>query len=280
MNILAATDLSARSDRAIDRAVSLSNQLDAPLHILHVVDDELPASIANQNRSEAEKLIDAHISSLPKVGRHKPTRSVVFGRADSRIVEEAEAADVGLIVLGTHREHALADMFVGTTAERVIRRAERPILVVKERPHTEYLRIMVALDFSICSRRALETALRLFPAAMFHLLHAYDLPFKGFMGSADPGGEISKRHHSDIQRLIAEESAAFLAGLSQTRPMPPILVLGSPIEAISAEFERLGPDLLVLGTHGRTGVAHALLGSVAEYFLANPRWDVLAVKAW
>lgn len=195
-------------------------------------------------------------------------------------MEQAETANAGLIVLGTHRERAVADMFVGTTAERVIRRAERPILVVKERPHAEYRRIMVALDFSMCSRRALETALRLFPAAAFHLVHAYDLPFKGFMGWSDPGGEISKRHHSDIQRLISEESAAFLSGLPQTRPMIPTLVLGTPIQAISEEFDRLSPDLLVLGTHGRTGVAHALLGSVAEYFLANPRRDVLAVKAW
>lgn len=100
------------------------------------------------------------------------------------------------------------------------------------------------------------------------------------MGTADRDAETSKRHEKDIQRLIAEESAAFFAGVSASAPLRPVSRLGSPIQVIGAELERMQPDLLVLGSHGRTGVAHALLGSVAGHFLASEPWDVLAAKAW
>ena len=52
------------------------------------------------------------------------------------------------------------------------------------------------------------------------------------------------------------------------------------VDTITRAVERFAPDLLVVGTHGRTGVAHALLGSVAGTLLADPPVDVLAVRAW
>jgi nucleotide-binding universal stress UspA family protein len=55
---------------------------------------------------------------------------------------------------------------------------------------------------------------------------------------------------------------------------------GRAPEVIRAEVERLRPDLLIVGTHGRTGVPHAIIGSVAEDLLSAPPCDVMAVKAW
>ena len=81
--------------------------------------------------------------------------------------------------------------------------------------------------------------------------------------------------------MIDQETGHFLAGLETgSVQMEKVMRVGGPQEVIHGQVVERGADLLVLGTHGRTGVAHALLGSVAEWFLTNPPCDIVAVKAW
>jgi nucleotide-binding universal stress UspA family protein len=77
--------------------------------------------------------------------------------------------------------------------------------------------------------------------------------------------------------------SGFLSGLEGNlsgRSIGQVITHGDPHDVIREQVDALGIDLLVMGTHGRTGVAHAVLGSVAESFLTNPPCDVVAVKAW
>ena len=78
-----------------------------------------------------------------------------------------------IIVVGAHGAQFIKDLLVGTTAEKVVRKGDRPVLVVKRPVHGPYRRVLVAMDFSEQSRKALELGLRLAPGAKFHLLHAY-----------------------------------------------------------------------------------------------------------
>ena len=76
-----------------------------------------------------------------------------------------------------------------------------------------------------------------------------------------------------------------MRGLLRDLPIAPGQIrpevrLGGALPVVEAALGELAPDLLVVGTHGRTGVAHTLLGSVAERLLRRPRCDVLAVRAW
>ena len=84
-----------------------------------------------------------------------------------------------------------------------------------------------------------------------------------------------------MNRTVEEELAAFLARLGDRLPSHERLVVeGSAGEVLLHLAGRLPADLLVAGTHGRTGVAHALLGSVAEELLLRAHCDVLVAKAW
>jgi nucleotide-binding universal stress UspA family protein len=186
-----------------------------------------------------------------------------------------------MIVLGVHREDAFKDMFRGTTAERIIRGSNVPVLLVKDRPNNPYRRLVVGVDFSVYSRRAIEFAIDFVPSGEFHLVHAYDVPFKGFLYGHDIRKQISKKHQIQFQKMIEDEMAAFLGGFeSKGLMIKRVMQEGPAREVIHRQVRRLKPDLLVVGTHGRTGVAHALLGSVAEDLLSQPPCDVLAVKAW
>ncbi|MBB4286311.1 nucleotide-binding universal stress UspA family protein [Roseospira goensis] len=276
-----ATDLSPRSDRALDRAVALARGHDADLCVVHVVDEDLPASVAEAQETAARDVMRAHIDSLNKEAAVPVSIEVVIGRTYVDVLEMAERIEADLIILGTHREDSVMDMFRGTTAERIIRAGDTPVLLVRDRVLAPYRRIMVAVDFSVYSRRAFEFATRFDPRAEFHLVHAYEVPFKGFLYGHTTRREVSKQHERQLQSMIEEEMAAFLGTLETKVPrLERVLQEGSPQEVIRRQVTRLKPDLLVLGTHGRTGVAHAILGSVAEDLLKAPPCDVLAVKAW
>lgn len=280
-NLLLATDLSARSDRAFERAVALARQLSAKLTIVHVIDEELPTSIADAQADAARQTIQDQLDKISGDSAPSFAVEVVFGRAYSDILEISEKLDAELIVLGIHRDGKVKEMYRGTTAERVIRAGNCPILVVKDLMTAPYRKIMIGVDFSVYSRRAIEFAVNFVAEGEFHLVHAYDVPFRGFLSGESIRQEMSKQHQVQFQEMIDNEMAAFLAGLGEKAPkFQRVLQEGMVREVIHQQIRRLNPDLLVIGTHGRTGVAHAFLGSVAEDLLADPPCDVLAVKAW
>ncbi len=279
-SLLVATDLSARSDRAMARAVGLARIHDAKLSIVHVVDDALPSETAEAQAAAARIAIHNHLDELTDGDRRDITVNVTFGRAFSGILRVLDECDAQLVVLGTHREDVLKDMFLGTTAERVIRAGNTPVLVVKERGKQPYKHIMIGVDFSVYSRRAVEFAVDFAPTAAFHLVHAYDVPFKDFLYGAQhgKGAEADAR---GFEHMVEAEMAMFLDSIdTKTGHFEQVIAEGAASRILHREIDRLKPDLLVIGTHGRTGVAHAVLGSVAEDLLARPPCDVLAVKAW
>lgn len=280
-NLLMATDLSARSDRALERAVTLAQEHGAKLTIAHVVDEDLPETLAESQKTAAKEIIAKHVGTLAAGKLPDISITVFSGRTYIDILELSETAAADLIILGVHREDAFKDMFRGTTAERIVRASNVPVLLVKDRAASPYRQIIVGVDFSVYSRRAVEFAIKFVPGGHFHLVHAYDVPFKGFLYGPDTQRKVSKHHQAQFRKMIDEEMATFLSGLE---PNPPrierMMQEGTTQEVIHRQVEQLKPDLLVIGTHGRAGVAHAVLGSVAEDLLRKPPCDVLAVKAW
>ncbi len=280
-SILVATDLSARSDRALERAVQLADLHKASLTIVHVVDEGLPASIADEQARAARQAILRHAEALRSVGEPSISVEVVFGRPHVDILEMSDQVSADLIVLGLHREHLLKDMFRGTTAERVIRAGNTPVLLVKDRVNAPYQGVMVGVDFSVYSRRAVEVAMSFAPNSLFHLVHAYDVPFEDILRATKPQSEVSKQLQLQTQEMIEEEMRVFFSTVDvQSSSVERIMEQGMPRQVIHEQVEKLKPDLLVVGTHGRTGVSHAFLGSIAEDLLRDPPCDVLAVNAW
>ncbi len=279
-NILVATDLTPRSDRALARALFLAGP-DARVRVLHVVDEDLPEHLADGMVKYAEKAIDEQVAAAKRPAGTSVERRVVPGAGYRTILAEAAEFGADVIVAGTHREDTLGGYFLGTTIERAIRAGGYPVLMVSEPATVPYRRVMVCVDFSVHSRRAVECALELVPGAETILVHAYDVPFAGFITDAAAHDEERRAREARFDAMMGEEMNAFVAAL----PKPPaalrrVLRRGSVREVIRREAAEADPDLLVIGTHGRTGVSRAFLGSVAEEILDDPPCDVLAVKAW
>jgi nucleotide-binding universal stress UspA family protein len=269
--ILAATDLSARSDRAVERAVLLAAEAGSTLTILHVVDADLPARMADRQADDARLLIEAHVASVAGGMAVACDSRVVFGKDHVDVLAVAEEVKAGLVVIGVHRSET-RELFAGTTAERVLREGATPVLLVKTRPSGPYRRPLVAVDLSECSGVAVEFAARLLPGRELQLVHAFDTPYKAFLTGESNRREAARTHHEQMEEFVRRHCAHL-----QPRPAP-IVRQGSVGQVIRDQVEHLRPDLLVVGTHGRGGLARAVLGSVAEDLLSRPPCDVLAVR--
>ena len=138
-------------------------------------------------------------------------------------------------------------------------------------------RILVATDFTETSERALEFGIELarkFDAATT-LVHVYQIPAMGFAdGGYIAGAEVAAQLSTAAQnRLDAMVESRKTAGV----PMQAILREGVAWEEINAVAKEVEADLIVIGTHGRRGLARALLGSVAENVIRTSTIPVLVI---
>lgn len=276
--ILMATDLTARSDRALQRAVMLAHEFAAELKIVHVVDESLLEAITLQHEATARSAIAAQVAALPSAAGLSISQEVVRGFEYSDILARAVDFEAELIVLGIHR-HKTRELFQGTTAERVVRYGALPVLVVKDAPREAYRRVLVAADLSEHSHAAMALAARLAPKGDVYLLHAAYRPFTAFLGR-ETQNQLISGERARISAEIDQVTQRLASELGAAAPRFEILLKeGDVRRVIRDHVAALKPDLLAVGTHGRTGLAHLIIGSVAEDLLADAPVDVLAVKA-
>lgn len=279
--ILMATDLSARSDRALERAVSLAEQHKARLVILNIIDEDLPSSVQDRVRDATLKEMQSSLDRVQGAEALSPSVEAIAGKDYRDILDHADAIAADLIVMGIHRNEAGNKPIAGTTMERVIRKGQQPVLVVPNRTQGIYKKVAVAVDFSAFSRIAIRQALSLAPGAEFNAIHSYHVPFGGFQRGRETRNAYRDEHERTLAQLIEEELETLIGSASKPDiPFHKVVTQGETQSVIRSEVDRLQPDLLVLGTHGRVGLTHALLGSIAQSFLNNPPCDVLVVKAW
>ncbi|HSN16249.1 MAG TPA: universal stress protein [Anaeromyxobacteraceae bacterium] len=147
-------------------------------------------------------------------------------------------------------------------------------------PSADWKRICCPIDFSDASRAAMEVATDLARrcGADLVLLHAYPVP-----GYTFPDGSVvaSPRMMQELADQAERHLATWRADAERMLGAPRVTVekaVGEPAAEIVAYAKGAGIDLLVLGTHGRTGLEHAIMGSVAERVVRKARCPVLTVR--
>lgn len=279
--ILVATDFSTRSHRAVRRAGLLARQSGSELVLVHIVDEDRPERLVQLERTEAGKILDEQLATIPELSGVACRSIVVTGAAHDAIVRTAKELAADLIVMGSHRKQLLRDTFIGTTVERVIRLDRLPVLVVNTEVTHPYAHVLVAADFSDASATAFQAAhaLGLLGASRATVMHAFEAVARPKMVLADvPAERIEAYVEEEQQRALAELST-FVGRLPfDPGPWSPLVVEGEPVPAISKAVQGLRPDLIIVGTHGRSGIAKIFLGSVTEEVLHRSEIDILAVN--
>ena len=280
-NLLVASDLTALSDRAVHRAERLAAQFGANLTVVHVIEEGLPAGMRRQLGDEAVRVIRDQLAVTTSSEEVKGDIRVASGEPFSEIIRTARSVDADLIILGMHRKQGMKELFAGTTVERVLRYSDRPVLVVKDQATRDYERVLIPVDFSVPSRRALTTACRVVPGGEYNVVHAYHVPFSGFITDDLARHEVEESRTARLEAMIREEMDALVEKLGgNSRRVKHCVQRGAVLEVIYDQIHAIRPDLLVMGTHGRTGLAHAMVGSVAQELIVEPPCDVLTVGAW
>lgn len=282
--ILLATDLSCRSDRAVERAVRLAGEWGAELVVVHLVS---PVAAGGDLRAQDERGLpswrrgaDPAQIALQRLRRDLPPAAqgarilVEKGDPGQDIAAIARREGCGLIVAGVARSTGFERAILGSTVDRLVRTASMPILVARDRAFHAYRDVVVATDFSEGSAHALGTASAWFPAAALKLFHGYETPFAAFTERRDLQDET--------KRLEAELGRAFLdrSGLApEARARVDVLIEhGDPVRLLPAYVNDSGADLTVIASHGRSALFDILIGSVARRLLEAVPGDVLLVR--
>jgi nucleotide-binding universal stress UspA family protein len=267
-NVLVALDLSTASAAIIERAARLPITSGSSITLFHVVPQGfgLPPVLDTATEREAQRVLAtaaARISELTAEGVDVFT-AVGHGTPFVEIIRRARHERVELVVLGRHGYRTFPDALIGSTAERVLRKGDVPLLIVSGMPNRAYRRPMVAVDLSDTARRALDLALRVTDpqADPLEVVHSCNVR---------AGGDPEERDGTDLARFLAEFGEAAARWRVTVGP-------GDARAVILAEAARREVDLLVLGTHGRSGITHLLLGSVAEAVVRAAKCDVLVAR--
>lgn len=260
-NILVATDFRAQADRAIDRAIALGLENNALVTVAYALDpkaDDLPPrrELARRLRCVLSRPDAEVVAAFPE------------GSPAQAIIGLADEIDAGLIVIGPARQGGVSEFLLGTTTDNIIRHAGRPVLVVKNRPHTPYRRMVVATDFSAPSLHALQMAGQMFPDAAIDLVHAWHVPFER------PGQAASQvqDRQDEVFGSFLESISPDLRGRISTH-----LVYGHPLKSVNDLVADLQADLVVVGSHGESGWRRATIGSMASALLKSASADTLMI---
>lgn len=273
--IMLATDLTPAADRAFDRAVELSNEWDAELIVLHVVEASSARSWRLDRRiHNAETEMQRLVRSAAQPGRI--VRHTAFGDPADRTLAHAREVGCDFLITGPAHGKIMGETLLGSTAARIVRRATMPTLAVRRRPEGPYNNIVSAVDFSAPSRHAFETGAALFPSAQFTAVHAYHITPN--WGGRNAERSIDAIESEERERRLKKAQADIEDFVASTAARTSTLILeGEPQAVLSGYVETNWPDLVIAGTHGRSAIEHDTMGSVAELFLMSLPCDVLAV---
>jgi nucleotide-binding universal stress UspA family protein len=204
-----------------------------------------------------------------------------WGHPEGYLFELASRQHVDLVVVGTHRRHGLGRLRFGSVSRTVLHHASVPVAVVppaedQERAIIPKLdRVLVATDFSdLGNKAALYGCAILRRGGTLKLIHVIAVSGAPAADKNEPRpGKGNPKLLSQLRSLVPPEASESFDIQEE------IIENAEAAQAIAQEAERFRADAICLGSHGRTGLAKAFLGSVAQGVMAQSKRPVLIVRA-
>ena len=243
-------------------------------------DYPMPTDLVQEIVDGAQRGLAAATNDAIRLGAPRVTSRVLHGVPWDQIVEIArEDPAVDLIVMGTHGRSGLARVLLGSVAEQVIRHAPCSVLAARAPGGLEpFRKVLCPIDFSDDSRHALERAAELAApgGAGIVLLHVIE---PAVVLSNPPMGE---NNLPAMDRRVTHELARWASDLEKrvSVPVSTEIRIGRPgVQTLGVLDADPTFDLVIMGSHGRTGIRRVLLGSVAEKVLRHAACPVLIARS-
>ncbi len=225
---------------------------------------------------ESLRSLDKLVEEIKKDLNFALEPKVLKGNTLNTIVDTV--LDFDLLVLGAHGQHPVRALALGTTSQRILSKTKKPVLVVKQKPDTSYQRVLVAVDFSPNSRKALAFGPVIAPQALIHVVHVFEPLFERKMISAGAFDKTIEEYRIKAQSEAKREMTDFITATGMRFNNLNVLVeYGHAAGKLPEIADKWDPDLIIIGKHGRSRMEELLLGSVTLHMLSLSRCDVLVV---
>lgn len=294
--VLVTTDLSDSADEAIRAGHELARQAGADaskLVVCHVVHEILRASPLFPQAVQADMEAVIHAESRAAAAIEDRVKALTgrtpndfdirieSGPADSAILRVAEEVRATLVVTASRGLSGIVRLLLGSVAERVVRYAHCPVLVA--RPFKKSNKILVATDLSDPSLPAVTLAAEMAQknSAELVVLFSLDVMPSPAMGLTLPFGGVPIIPPAELVEQMRSSARTALAGVIERLGIKAEarVVEGDAASMILRAADEIEADLVVVATHGRTGLMRMALGSVAEKVVRGAQCSVLVARS-
>ncbi len=284
-NLLLSTDGSGFSEGAIREAINLARICSSRLFALSVVEtnpeyETIAPHLVEREIEKAEKHL---VSVKERASREKVTCETIVRQGEESyrfIVEEAAKKHAGIIIMGRRGRTGLKRLMMGSVTAKVIGHAPCNVLVVPKAAKVELKRIIVATDGSRFSEAAAREAIGIARRTGARLTAISVVPSETGSPFDIVHSEMQKELIGEKERKMAECNIREIRDMGDKEgvSLGSLILEGRPYEAIVSAADERKADLVVLGSHGRTGLEKLLMGSVTERVIGLVGCAVLVVK--
>jgi nucleotide-binding universal stress UspA family protein len=270
--ILVPTDFSKEADYALKAAVVIAQKTGANIQLLHVLQtafekeyttgkhlpadvrlqlDEAVQKVAKKLQNKINRLQDSQLNIKPVV-----KLGSIFEHVSTIIAHQ----QIDMIVMGTSGASGLMELLDGSNTERVVRFAKSLVLTIRKKTENfELKNVVLATDFNDTSAAFVNKLLALQTIFGFKLHILYINTPLNYQTTFD----------------IEKKMQIFLKKYELHQVETHIIDDYSPQDGITKFAEKTGADVIAISTHGRSGLAHLLDGSIAEYIVNHAKTPVL-----
>jgi nucleotide-binding universal stress UspA family protein len=286
--ILVPLDGSELAEAALNPALAFAEAQSAEVVLLRVVvplaiklDPDLYQRVIDNGQKVAKTYLDS-IRARSPYSSARLKGDIVVGKAAKSIIDYSQENEIDLIVMSSHGRSGISRWVYGSVADRVLYHATCPTAVIHPQVETEpftHKRIMVPLDGSLLAERALKPALKLAQAVSAELV----LLRVTFMPLIPPGPIPGWPGTEVVMNEDEQEAKAYLQRVRDSLPDSPIqlrvhISASSVAESIIDMADELQVDLIVMSSHGRSGIGRWVFGSETEKTLRGAHCATLVIR--
>lgn len=277
-NILLATDFSKSSDYVLENAIDMAKIFQSEITLIYV----LPNDIENEKARELLKefslkqldLINDKIKN-EDVKTSKPI--LEYGNFSDKIIQTSEKLNANMIIIGAGEKLKDNVFVLGSNAEKIIKKSNKPVFVVKNEKQFGIKKIFCPIDFSEESKRAVKNAItmtRRFSAqliifSVYEVSHLYSIRHK--INLEEQIEQIHKTHEKEFSAFLDNFDLIGLDIILEIKK-------GVPDVEILKAIDKYNSDLLIIGTTGKSGIGKILMGSVTEKVIRKMPSSFITLK--
>jgi nucleotide-binding universal stress UspA family protein len=277
--VLVPTDGSDCAAAAVGHAVDIASHYDATVHVLSVLDSRTLENAEHQvqDGSRAETVVEEVTEEIADADL-RVERAVRTGVPYEVILEYADEAGIGLVVMGTHGRTGVDRYLLGSVTEKVLRRSDVPVLTIRDTDdgsvHYPYESVLVPTDGSDAAVAAADVGLDVATryGSELHVVSIVDVLSMGLDVRSEMMTDALEASAREAVDDVADRAGGAVGGVETA------VGYGSPYKQLQEYIEENDVGLVVMGTHGRTGLERYLLGSVTEKIVRTSPVPVLTVR--